>query len=123
MDFWTQVMKSTEQPRKRGQGVMKKNGMKDDPFSVSFPLQKRFELGPLYPSVYLTRREAQSVYYLCQGMTMRESSEMMSLSPRTVEFYLSNVKEKMGCNRKQLLLEKLESTPLWGRFHSAEHCS
>ena len=109
MNFWEQMMQDKDvvvQPKKPKMRVER------DAFSHQFPYQKRFELGPEFPRVYFTRREAQSVFYLLQGKTMKESALIMNLSFRTVEFYLNNVKRKMKCNRKKILIQRLQSSSL-----------
>ena len=52
----------------------------------------------------LTERQLDCLFYLVQGMTIREIAEILSLSARTVEHYLEAVKAKLGCkNRSQLI--------------------
>ena len=65
-------------------------------------VQKRIELDNGH---YLTQREAECVTLAIQGLTMKKIAEQLSLSPRTIEYYLKRIKERMGVkNKKELLL-------------------
>jgi len=44
----------------------------------------------------LTAREKEVLQLLAAGSTARESSVLLSISPRTVEFHRENIKEKLG---------------------------
>lgn len=57
--------------------------------------------------VYLTTREAEASWLIARGCTIREVAQKMSLSPRTVEFYLGNVRHKLGAQNKNELLQIL----------------
>lgn len=59
-------------------------------------------------AIHLTEREAQCLHYLSQGKSAKETSTMLHISQRTVEFHLNNVKEKAGCRSKLELLTKLK---------------
>lgn len=59
-----------------------------------------YYLGDEHPNVYLTLREAQCLYQLMQGHTFASVAEKMKLSPRTVEYYVKNVRSKMRCATK-----------------------
>lgn len=64
-------------------------------------------LGNHYPGVYLTRRETQCCLLLLQGLTMLSIADELQLSNRTVEYYISNIKEKLACSRRQDLIAAL----------------
>jgi DNA-binding CsgD family transcriptional regulator len=61
----------------------------------------------------LSKREKEVLRYLLSGKTAKESAIHMKLSFRTVEYYLENIKDKLGCiNKRELfpyarLLEKI----------------
>ena len=57
-------------------------------------------LGSKHPGVYLTEREAHVGLHLLRGCTCEEAAELMNLSRRTVEYYLSNIKVKVGSRKK-----------------------
>ena len=60
--------------------------------------------------VYFTRREAECMSLLLAGNTVKEAARRLLLSPRTVEFYLKNMKEKAGCRTKAKLIRYVLST-------------
>lgn len=52
----------------------------------------------------LSPREHQTIRLLCQGHTAQTAAKQLNLSPRTVEYYLENAKDKLGClNRRELI--------------------
>lgn len=59
--------------------------------------------------IYLTSQEAQVSGLIAMGHTIREAANHMCLSHRTVEFYLGNVKKKLGVRSKNELLQKLHT--------------
>ena len=67
----------------------------------------RYQLGNRYPNLYLTFREAQCVMHMMQGNTMKETADALALSPRTVEFYIKKIKEKLNCRTKQAVIDKI----------------
>jgi DNA-binding CsgD family transcriptional regulator len=67
----------------------------------------RYPLGRQYPNLYLTFREAQCVIHMMRGKTMKETADALSLSPRTVEYYIKKIKEKLNCRSKQDILNKI----------------
>ena len=60
-----------------------------------------------YASIYFTRREAECLYYLLRGMTITATAAQLDLSPRTVEFYVKNMKRKLHVKTKYDLVECL----------------
>lgn len=54
----------------------------------------------------LTRRETMCLYYLFRGMTAKEIARKMNLSPRTVEQYLKQTREKYNCHKRSDLISK-----------------
>ncbi|MCK4869508.1 MAG: helix-turn-helix transcriptional regulator [Gammaproteobacteria bacterium] len=63
-----------------------------------------FKLGKEYPDVKFSRREAECMVMFLQGMTMRDTAQALDLSPRTVEFYVKNMRQKVGCRTKSELI-------------------
>lgn len=60
--------------------------------------------------LYLTNREAEILLYTLQQRSASEISEILHLSPKTVESYLASAKEKLSCvNRSELFDKSLES--------------
>lgn len=67
----------------------------------------RVFLGPEFPGIYLTPREEECAIYLMQGSTLKEIAKALDLSPRTVEFYLKNIKNKLNCRTKFQMMRAL----------------
>ena len=59
------------------------------------------------PLEKLSPRERECVKHLVQKKTAQETAILLDLSPRTVEFYLENIKNKLGCFTKQELYERV----------------
>lgn len=84
---------------------------KDEPiekFNKATKISKYFiksEKGD-YP---ITKREAQCLYYLCQGMTMKEIAIILKINWRTVDYYINNVKTKMDISSTNHLLQTFYS--------------
>ncbi len=121
MDFWQQFVKTPEHQLATPKPICPPRVIGDS-FTRRFPHQRRFMVDAQYHGLYLTRREAHTVYYLLRGKTMRETALRMGLSPRTIEYYLNRVKQKLGERRKACLIERLCKTALgdlllFGRHH------
>lgn len=69
-------------------------------------------LGDHYEGVYFTKRETETLSYLLQGKTIPETGKMLKLSARTIEFYVKNMKLKIGAKSKVELLEKVRTTKI-----------
>ncbi len=55
-------------------------------------------------------REVQCMYLLSKGRTMKEIAKHLSLSPRTVETYINNVKNKIKCTSKSEIISFYEQS-------------
>lgn len=90
------------------------------------PIVKRdlryYYLHDAYPHIYFTKREAQCVFWLMHGFTITEAAYKMFLSPRTIEFYVKNMKAKLNCDSKKVLLEKIKGTQLIAQLKSEGMC-
>lgn len=60
-----------------------------------------------YTQVYFTQREVECLYYLVRGLTITSAASFLDLSPRTVEYYLKNMKMKVNVRTKADLIELL----------------
>lgn len=67
-------------------------------------------LGESFPGIYLTSREAQCMQNFLENKTVSEAASLLSLSPRTVEFYLKNMKTKLECKTKSELIQKVRES-------------
>lgn len=66
-----------------------------------------YEIGPAFPGLYLTQREAECVWQLSMGKTLRQTGDALQLSPRTVEYYVRRIREKLGCKTKSDVMQLL----------------
>lgn len=71
---------------------------------------KKYQLNDKGSGVILTEREAQCILLALRGKTAAQSGEVLNLSQRTVEFYLTNIKTKMQCRTKSTLIAKILKT-------------
>jgi DNA-binding CsgD family transcriptional regulator len=53
----------------------------------------------------LSKREKQCLYYVVKGYSANAIATMFKLSKRTIEYYIDNVKTKLGCLTKTELIE------------------
>lgn len=65
----------------------------------------RYELGAKYNGIYFTRREAECMVELLKGKTLSSVATILGISKRTIEFYLKNMKIKVGCRTKFELID------------------
>ncbi len=72
-------------------------------FSESLPIRK-LVVNRDGQSIVLSKREAECLCYMAFGKTMKEIATCLNLSPRTVEFYVDNMKKKTGFYSKSQLL-------------------
>lgn len=68
---------------------------------------KKYNLGEKFPGVYLTKREAQIMFYFLHGMSTTKVATLLDLSRRTVEFYINNMKSKLNCQFKSELISRV----------------
>ncbi|MDA9832101.1 helix-turn-helix transcriptional regulator [Gammaproteobacteria bacterium] len=61
---------------------------------------------------YLTGRELQCIMGFLDGQTIKAVALSLSLSPRTVEFYLKRIKDRFGCRTKVDLLNVISQFDL-----------
>jgi DNA-binding CsgD family transcriptional regulator len=64
-------------------------------------------LGEHFPGVYFTARESHCALLILRGMTVRAIAATLALSPRTVEYYVENMKSKLKVRRKPELIQVL----------------
>ena len=54
----------------------------------------------------LTKRESQCFYLLTRVMTNKKIANELGISPRTVDMYINQLKNKLGVSYKYELIEK-----------------
>ena len=72
--------------------------------------EMRLYLGETYSGVYLTYRESQTMLELLKGHTIRQAADCLELSPRTIEYYIKNMKSKFKCRTKSALIGEILKT-------------
>ena len=72
--------------------------------------KRRYVLDEERQQLYLTYREAQCMLLFIHGKTVIKAARCLSLSPRTVEYYLNNMKAKLKCRTKSELIELILQT-------------
>jgi DNA-binding CsgD family transcriptional regulator len=73
-------------------------------------LLRSYKLGEKYGDIYFTRREAECMVWLLKGKTINRVASELKLSPRTVEFYLKNMKAKLRCRTKFELIDLIHES-------------
>lgn len=81
-----------------------KNEQSSDRIFRSRRTLHRYQLGQRYGELYFTTREGECMLGLLSGKTIVRVAAELELSPRTVEFYLKNMKSKLGCRTKSELI-------------------
>ena len=69
---------------------------------------QKYYLGPAYPNIYLTQREAECAIGLLEHGTSKSIARHLRLSPRTIEFYIRNIKRKLACQTRAQLLKHIK---------------
>lgn len=57
----------------------------------------------------ISNRQAECIYYLIRGKNMKQIAKALNLSPRTIEYYILNLKQKFNCRNRSELIDKLYS--------------
>lgn len=121
--YWDTVLKEVLNKNKHdcvfthtnvGASAACKNQVQDKPDSKKpqrYKL-KTYCLGEKYGDLYLTRRETECVVHLLQGKTVPETAKILGLSPRTIEFYVKNIKVKLNCRTKIEILRHVLNSDL-----------
>jgi len=87
-----------------------KGPQKRKPYTLTEQSRTTYFLGEGYEGVYFTKREAECLFHLLQRKTISETARDISLSPRTVEYYVKNMKVKLAVPSKAKLLEFIIAT-------------
>ena len=71
----------------------------------------RYTIGGEFGDKYLTRQEARCMACFLKGATMKRVANTLGLSPRTVEYYVNNMRKRLGFHSKYELVLKIARTP------------
>jgi DNA-binding CsgD family transcriptional regulator len=113
--LWNDVLKEVMKRKANGQ---KADLLSEDSFKTAYfaKQQKKdylsekrslatYGLGNKYGNLYFTKREAECMVWLLKGKTINSVATILKLSPRTVEYYIKNMKAKIGCRTKFELID------------------
>lgn len=71
---------------------------------------RHYKMRPEHNPFNFSKREMECIFYLLRGKTTKQTSEILNLSKRTVDYYIENIKNKAGCRTKsELLITAIES--------------
>lgn len=62
----------------------------------------------------LSAQEKSCLKWIHQGKTLKETASILKLSPRTVEYYFDNIKNKLNCYSKSDVMDKLHYLKMLG---------
>lgn len=71
---------------------------------------KNYFLGESFNNAYFTKREAECMMLFLKGYTNSQVAQLLSLSSRTIEFYIKNMRHKTGCSSKAHLIAAVSKT-------------
>lgn len=71
---------------------------------------KKYYLGPTYPDIYLSRREAECMAYCLQGYSNQKVAKLLKISSSTVNSYVVSMKSKLNCKSKISLVAEVCQT-------------
>lgn len=74
---------------------------------------KKTYLGGYFGDVYFTTKEMDCLILLFQKQSSKGIAKILGLSPRTVEFYIDNIKQKIQCSTKTELILELSRNNLF----------
>ena len=67
--------------------------------------QASFLLEDKFHKIELTKRQFECLFFLIRGKTSKEIAKALKLSPRTIDFYLEQMKYKLNCSTRSQLIE------------------
>lgn len=68
---------------------------------------KTIPVGYHNKDIYLSGREIECLVYLIIGHSAKETAKILTVSPKTVEFYIDSAKQKLNCSTKSELIKKI----------------
>jgi DNA-binding CsgD family transcriptional regulator len=79
---------------------------------------KTYDLGDKFSGIHLSQREADCMLQMLRGKSIDGIAKHTNLSPRTVEYYIKNIKRKIGCRTKFDLIELVLDSDFLNNFNS-----
>lgn len=74
-----------------------------------------------FTNQWLTTEELRVLYYVFQGFTAKKIAEKTNKSVRTADYHLENIKNKMGCQKKDEIIEVAMRHGIFWDIISAPH--
>ncbi len=68
--------------------------------------QRNYNIVESFEKFNLTNRETECLFYLVRGKTAKQMAAILSISFRTIEKHISNIKHKLNCTTKSDLIDK-----------------
>ncbi len=120
MQYWNSVLDEVLQKDEQRSFFYTNRGRLDDVFYLPTELmdskkpsrRRNYFLDRPFEDIHLTPREAETMFWIVQDYTLAATAEKMSLSSRTIEFYVKNMKAKLRCANKKEMIEKILQTNL-----------
>lgn len=73
----------------------------------------RYQITPGYDELGLTQRESECLFLLLRSYSASQIAKRLNLSKRTVESYIDNLKNRLGCaNKTELIIKAVENNLL-----------
>lgn len=112
MESWSKLVSRDHEEKEGGQSRHAKHRREKS----SLP-RRHYYLNDHDKSAYFTYREAQCMAQIMRGKTIKASAQAIGLSPRTVEYYLKNMKAKFKCRTKSELMQLISLTDFMKLIH------
>ena len=77
---------------------------------------KKYSLGSKFSGIHFSQREADCMLHMLRGKSINGIAKSTQLSPRTVEYYVKNIKKKVGCRTKFELIELVIDSDFLNNF-------
>lgn len=69
-------------------------------------IQHSYKISHYPASLKLTSRETECLFLLVSGKSAKEMAKFLEISPRTVEYYIENIKSKLCVSSRSEIIEK-----------------
>lgn len=92
--------------------VLKGNAYQKSPLDLPSQHEERLsflkKIGIEIPEKHLTKKEILVIKHLVQGLSASKIAQALVISPRTVEHHLERIKDKLDCDSKSELIQKVQ---------------
>lgn len=105
--YWDALLKEVLDKKSESEAISSHPSISKSASEVSKRESKKIFLCESKSNIYFTNREAEVMVKLLQGKTLNAAACELNLSPRTIEFYVKNMKTKLACRTKSELIGKV----------------